>query len=513
MEDPTSNFFSIDQSHFFFTFLAALLIFLYLRLTRLRVPLPPGPRGVPLLGNLPFLDPELHTYFAQLSQKYGPIVKLQLGRKIGIIINSPSVVREVLKDHDVTFANRDVPHAGRAASYGGSDIVWTPYGPQWRMLRKVCVLKMLSNATLDSVYELRRREVRNTVAHLYARAGTRVNVGEQGFLTVFNVVTSMLWGGSVEGEQRDGLAAEFRETVSEMTELLGLPNVSDFFPSLARFDIQGIEKKMRELAPRFDSIFEKMIDQRLKIDGKDEGESVKKNDFLQFLLQVKDDGESKTPLTMTHLKALLMDMVIGGTDTSSNTVEFAMAEMLKSPKTLKKAQQELVAVVGEDNIVEESHIHSLPYLKAVMKETLRLHPILPLLVPHCPSETAIVSNYTIPKGSRVFINVWAIQRDPKNWDNPLEFDPERFLNGKYDFSGNDFRYFPFGSGRRNCAGIGMAERMVMYLLATLLHSFDWKLGDGDEKIEVEEKFGIVLKMKTPLVVIPTPKLSDPTLYQ
>ena len=206
-------------------------------------------------------------------------------------------------------------------------------------------------------------------------------------------------------------------------------------------------------------------------------------------------------------------MVIGGTDTSSNTVEFAMAEMLKSPKTLKKAQEEVVAVVGEDNIVEESHIHSLPYLKAVMKETLRLHPILPLLVPHCPSETAIVSNYTIPKGSRVFINVWAIQRDPKNWDNPLEFDPERFLNGKFDFSGNDFRYFPFGSGRRNCAGIAMAERMVMYMLATLLHSFDWKLEEGDGKIEVEEKFGIVLKMKTPLVLIPTPKLADPTLYQ
>lgn len=270
------------------------------------MPLPPGPWGVPLLGNLPFLDPDLHTYFAELGRKYGPIVKLQLGNRIGIIVNSPSVAREVLKDHDVTFANRDVPQAGRAASYGGSDIVWTPYGPEWRMLRKVCVLKMLSNATLDSVYELRRREVRNTVAHLYRRCGSAVNVGEQGFLTVFNVVTSMLWGGSVEGEQRDGLAAEFRETISEITELLGKPNISDFFPSLARFDLQGIEKKMREIAPRFDNIFEKMIDERLKIGGGDDDGSVKKNDFLQFLLEVKDEGESKTPLTITHLKALLM---------------------------------------------------------------------------------------------------------------------------------------------------------------------------------------------------------------
>lgn len=206
------------------------------------------------------------------------------------------------------------------------------------------------------------------------------------------------------------------------------------------------------------------------------------------------------------------DMVIGGTDTSSNTIEFAMAEMMKNPQVLNRAVEEIDAIVGKENIVEESHIHSLPYLKAVMKETLRLHPILPLLVPHCPSETTTISNYTIPKGSRVFINVWAIQRDPNQWETPLAFDPQRFLNSKWDFSGSDFRYFPFGSGRRNCAGIAMAERTFMYLLATLLHSFDWKLKEGEE-VETEEKFGIVLKKKTPLVAIPTPRLSDPTLYQ
>ena len=209
---------------------------------------------------------------------------------------------------------------------------------------------------------------------------------------------------------------------------------------------------------------------------------------------------------------LEQDMVFGGTDTSSNTIEFAMAEMMKNPKVAEKAKEELRAVVGEQSIVEESHIQSLPYLKAIMKETLRLHPILPLLVPHCPSDTTVVSNYTIPKGSRVFVNVWAIQRDPNEWENPLEFDPERFMNGKLDFSGSDFRYFPFGSGRRKCPGIAMGERMVMYLLATLLHSFDWKLEEGEE-IEIEEKFGIVLTMKKPLVLIPTPRLSDPTLYQ
>jgi len=198
-------------------------------------------------------------------------------------------------------------------------------------------------------------------------------------------------------------------------------------------------------------------------------------------------------------------MVTGGTDTSSNTIEFAMAEMMHNPEIMMEV------VVGKDNMVEESHIHKLSYLQAVMKETLRLHPVLPLLIPHCPSETTNVGGYRIPKGSQVFLNVWAIHRDPSIWENPLKFDPTRFLDAKWDFSGNDFNYFPFGSGRRICAGIAMAERTVLYFLATLLHLFDWTIPQG-EKLDVSEKFGIVLKKKIPLVAIPTPRLSNPDLY-
>ncbi|XP_057723043.1 flavonoid 3'-monooxygenase CYP75B137-like [Arachis stenosperma] len=482
---------------------------LFFRPSKAQGNLPPGPPGLPIFGNLFSLDPELHTYFAGLARTYGPIFKLQLGGKLGIVITSPTVACQVLKDHDTVFANRDVPAAGRAATYGGSDIVWTPYGPEWRMLRKVCVMKMLSNHTLDSVYELRRNEVRKTVGFLCNRDGSEVNVGEQVFLTVLNVITEMMWGGAVEGKEREGLGAEFREVVAEMTALLGKPNVSDFFPALARFDLQGVEKQMHALVPRFDGIFDRMIGKRVEEGNK------KSTDFLQFLLNLKDEGDSKTPLTMVQLKSLLMDMVVGGSDTSSNTIEFALAEMIKKPEIMKIVQEELEAVVGRDNIVEESHIHKLPYLRAVMKETLRLHPALPLLVPHCPSETTTVGGYTIPKGSRVFVNVWAIHRDPSIWDKPLEFDPTRFLEdgeAKWDFSGSDFSYFPFGSGRRICAGIAMAERTVLYFLATLVHSFDWRVTER-EKFDVSEKFGIVLKKKVPLTAIPIPRLSNPDLYK
>ncbi|XP_015896565.2 flavonoid 3'-monooxygenase CYP75B137 [Ziziphus jujuba] len=502
-----------EFSRLFFTLSAVFALFWYAWMflkfkNRSSLPLPPGPKGLPLVGNLLALDPELHSYFSGLSKIYGDILKLRLGNKLGIVISSPSLASEVLKVQDVTFANRDVPAAGRIATYGGCDIAWTPYGPEWRMLRKICVLKMLSNTTLDSVYALRRREVRQTVGHFYNKVGSPVNIGEQIFLTILNVITSMMWGGTVEGEERSSLGSEFREVVSEMTELLGKPNVSDFYPGLARFDLQGIAKQMDGLARRFDGIFERMIYQRLRIE-KVGGDDCK--DFLQFLLRLKEGGDSKTSLTMNQLKALLMDMVVGGSDTSSNTIEFAMAEIMNQPELMNKIQQELEDVVGENNLVEESHIYKLPYLQAAVKETLRLHPALPLLIPHCPSETCTVGGYTIPKGSRIFVNVWAIHRDPSKWENPLKFDPERFLNTKWDFSGNDFNYFPFGSGRRICAGIQMAERMVMYSLATLLHSFDWVVPRG-EKLDLSEKFGIVLKKKTPLIAVPTPRLSDPALY-
>lgn len=208
--------------------------------------------------------------------------------------------------------------------------------------------------------------------------------------------------------------------------------------------------------------------------------------------------------------------MIAGTDTTSNTTEFVMAEMMREPSTMKKAQEELDAVIGRDAVVEESHIHKLPYLGAVIKETLRLHPTVPLLLPHCPSQSTLVGGYTVPKGSMVFINVWAIHRDPSVWEDPLVFRPERFLQGVVDgmvsdFSGNNLAYFPFGSGRRMCVGVGMAERIVTYTVASLLHSFNWRMPKGEE-LDLVEKFGGVLKKAPPLVAVPTPRLSRQELY-
>ncbi|KAK8599055.1 hypothetical protein V6N13_076995 [Hibiscus sabdariffa] len=293
----------------FFTLVAALAIFwltwTYLKSKGKPRPSPPGPRGLPIVGILPFLRPDLHSYFAELARSYGPVVKIQLGSKLGFLVSSPSAAREVLKDQDIIFANRDVPTVVKVLM-GGRDIVWNPYGPEWRMLRKVCVIKMLGNATLDKTYELRRREVRQTVSYLYGKAGSPVNVGEQAFSTVMNVVTNMLWGGTVEGQASARLGAEFRQGISEITELLGVPNISDFFPVLAPLDLQGVMKRMKKPMDKLNAIFENIIEQRLEESGSSSASAMEFKDFVQFLLQLKDEEDCKPPLTMDLIKALIL---------------------------------------------------------------------------------------------------------------------------------------------------------------------------------------------------------------
>lgn len=192
-----------------------------------------------------------------------------------------------------------------------------------------------------------------------------------------------------------------------------------------------------------------------------------------------------------------------------------MAELMNNPDVMKKVQKELSDVVGLDNIVDESHMPKLKYLEAVAKETMRIHPAIPLLIPRSPSESTTVGGYSVPTNTRVFINVWSIHRDPSIWENPTEFRPERFLgenSEKWDFRGNHPHYLPFGSGRRMCPGISLGERMLFHLLASLLHSFDWKLANGDGKVDLNETVGIVLRKTTPLVGLATPRLSHSHLY-
>nr|ALG05121.1 cytochrome P450 [Sinopodophyllum hexandrum] len=486
-------------------------VFLIKKPSKDKAPLPPGPRGLPIVGNLPFLDPELHSYFAKLAEKYGPVIKVRLGSKLCIVFSSPAVAKEVLKDYDATFADRDQSAMGLALSYGGVDLGVAPYGDHWRMLRKLCVKELINHTRLTALYDLRRREARRMINRIYTKIGSPLSLNEEILLTTFNFITNMMWGGTLEKEEMSRLTTEFRLVVHEMIDLMGKPNISDYFPALAPFDLQGLEPKMKKNVIWFEKIFQQVIDRRREMESQGEGQEKEGKDFLQILLQLIEQGDQKTPFTLTHLKALFLDLILAGTKTTATAVEWAVSELIKQPVLMKKAKQELDEVVGMNNIVEESHLPKLQYIEAVMKEVLRLHPPGTLLLPRTPKESCIIGGYMIPKGAMVFVNVWAIQRNPEYWVDPLEFRPERFLNSTWDLNGSDLRYFPFGSGRRMCAGVPLAERQTSYLLASLLHSFDWELPEG-EKLDLTEAFGMEMTKKIPLVAIPTPRLFEPRLY-
>ncbi|KAJ8750985.1 hypothetical protein K2173_016166 [Erythroxylum novogranatense] len=475
--------------------------------------LPPGPRGLPIVGYLPFLGHNLHRLFMKLAQTYGPIYKLWIGQKLCVIISSPALAKEIVRDQDVTFSNRNPNIASRVFSFDGKDIAFAPLGPRWRQLRTILVREMQSEASFDASYLLRRNEVKKSVAIIYGNVGHATDIGELAFTTVVNIIAGMFWG-NVDGRQVAGIdiGTEFRAAAGRLVQNLGRPNVSDFFPILARFDIQGVQKDMKKVMQQVDKIYDIVIDQRIKRGnmGQDEVNDDGKKNLLQFLLEFRehDTGE---PISHEQIKALLMDIVIGGTDTTSTTVEWAMAEMMLHPEVMVKAQLELTEVVGLDNEVEETHVKNLPYLHAVVKETLRLHPVAPLLLPRSPTKSCNVSGYAIPKDTKVFLNVWAMHRDPEFWESPLEFKPDRFLGDKLDYLGQHLHYLPFGSGRRVCAGLRLGERMVMYLLATLVHMFLWESPDGTMP-DTSEKLGVVLEKSNPLLLVPTPRLGSSKFY-
>lgn len=182
-----------------------------------------------------------------------------------------------------------------------------------------------------------------------------------------------------------------------------------------------------------------------------------------------------------------------------------MTELLRNPDKMANAKKELTSIIGAKKQVEESDLSKLPYFQALIKETYRLHPAGPLLVPHKAESQVEISSYTIPKNTQILINVWAIGRDPRVWPNPNSFQPERFLNTKIDFKGHDFQLIPFGSGRRMCPGLALADRMLQLTVAYLIHNFDWKLQPGikPEEIDMTEKFGLALNKAVPLMAIPT----------
>ncbi|KAK6118406.1 hypothetical protein DH2020_047823 [Rehmannia glutinosa] len=298
----------------------------------------------------------------------------------------------------------------------------------------------------------------------------------------------------------------FKGVISEVMEVGGSFNLGDYFPYMGVLDLQGYNGRMKKASKIFDGFLEKIIDEH--VENKKEKNENENEDFVDTMMGIMESGEAGFEFDRRHVKAVLLDLLLAGMDTSATAVEWVLSELIKHPQVMKKLQNELESVVGPDHMVEEHHLHRLEYLDCVIKETMRLHPVAPLLIPHESMEDCVVDGINIPKKSRVLVNVWAIGRDPDAWPNPETFSLERFIGSDIDLKGRDFQLLPFGSGRRSCPGLQLGLTIVRLLVAQLVHCFDWELPNGmlPGDLDMSEHFGVVTARAKHLMAIPTYRL-------
>ncbi|GLJ54974.1 hypothetical protein SUGI_1180280 [Cryptomeria japonica] len=465
--------------------------------------LPPGPRPWPVVGNLHLLGSLPHEALAKLATKYGPIMFLRLGSVPTVVVSSPAMAKEFLKTHDLIFANRPPTSAGKYMTYERRDVAQSPYGEYWRQMRKLCTMELLTPKRTESFRWVREEEVSAMVRSVWEESqhGVRlVNLRKHIFSVLLNIVCRMFAGRSYCDHQLSG-GQEFSQMVAEIMHLTGVIVPGDFIPSLAFLDWGGYCRRMQAVNKVFDEFADELIDEHIERRRVKKSE---KSDIVDVMLDMAEIGSAEIQVSRLHIKAIITDMLIAGVETSTTTIEWAMTELLRNPQAMSRAQEEIELKVGRDRMVRESDLVSLHYLRCVVKETLRLHAPAPLLMAHESTQGCNVGEYYIPPKTRLFVNVWAIGRDERVWEDPLEFKPERFIGSSIDVNGHHFELLSFGTGRRGCPGIYMGLSSVYLVVAQLIHCFHWNV-EGD--LDREETFGLTLPKKFPISAFPYWKLT------
>ncbi|KAM0055360.1 putative geraniol 8-hydroxylase [Helianthus debilis subsp. tardiflorus] len=461
--------------------------------------LPPGPTRLPIIGNLHLLGDLPHQSLAKLAKIHGPIMSLKLGQNTTVVISSSTAAIEVLKKQDLAFANRYVPDVVTAYNHDQHSLSFLHVCTEWRTLRRIVTSNIFSNNSLEAKQHLRNQKVEELIAYCRkaSLSNEKVDIGRAAFRTSLNLLSNTIFSTDLADPYEDS-GKEFKEVITSVMEDSGKTNLVDVFPVLRKIDPQGLRRRMTRHFSKVLGIFDQLIEERQRTGSFEQG------DVLDVCLKMMQENPNE--FNHTNIKSLFLDLFVAGTDTTSITVEWAMAELLRNPHMMAKAKEELEKVIGKGSIVKEDDILRLPYLSCIVKEVLRLHPPAPLLLPRKVVKEVQLSGYTIPAGTQVFVNAWAIGRDPTVWDDSLEFKPQRFLGSGLDVRGQDFDLIPFGAGRRICPGVPLATRMVPIMLGSLLNNFDWKVDTKikHDALDMTEKHGTTISKAKPLCAIPIP---------
>ncbi|KAJ0587810.1 putative cytochrome P450 [Helianthus annuus] len=462
-------------------------------------PLPPGPPGLPIIGNLHQLDTsDLSDYLWRLSKRYGPLMSLRLGHVQTLVVSSAKMAKEIMKTNDLVFCTRPALTGQKKLSYDNKDIALSPYNEYWRQMRKICTLHLFSMKQVNSFRSVREEEVFDMIDRIKTQSSMKqvVNLSDDAMVLTSNIICRVGFGKrpSAYNNRKDG--TRMFELMSEFQEVLTNFYYRDHFPLMGWLDeLNGSIARLEKLFKDLDEFYQEVIDEHLNQNQQNKIQ----DDMVDILLKLKQDYAND--LTFDHVKGILMDILSGGTETSASTVVWAMTLLIKNPDSLNKAQQEVRNAVGKKGKVDEEDLDKLEYLKAVIKEALRLYPVLPLLIPRESRERCVLEGYEIPKKTLVYVNVWAVGRDPKCWERPEEFEPERFMGSSVEYKGADFEWIPFGSGRRGCPGLLLGATTVELALSNLLYSFDWGLPEGTKDIDTLKSEGTVAHKKIALQLV------------
>nr|CAB3500454.1 unnamed protein product [Digitaria exilis] len=442
--------------------------------------LPPGPWNLPVIGSLHHLvGAPPHRALLRLARLHGPVMLLRLGEVPAVVVSSPEAAAEVMKANDPVFASRPRGATADVVGFGGKGLIFAPYGEHWRQMRKVCVVELLSARQVRRMERIRQAEVARLVESVSLAATAMaaspsadavINLSQGLTALTNNVIARAAFGG--ECRQQQAYLLEI-EVVATLAAGFNLP---DLFPSsrLARW-LSGAVRDLRRSHARVERITAGIVQERMEKRSTSHGivgADVDDEDLLDVLLRLQEEG----------------------------TIEWAMAELIRNPQAMSRATYEVRQKLGQGRVsITNADLGDLHYLRMVIKETLRLRPPAPLIL-RASQENCQIMGYDIPRGSSVFINTFAVAQDPRYWDNPEEFLPERFESSTPDYRWTHFEFIPFGAGRRQCPGALFATTTIEITLANLLYHFDWALPTGgDPKVlDMSELFGITVRRRANL---------------
>ncbi|KAF8369969.1 hypothetical protein HHK36_031982 [Tetracentron sinense] len=470
--------------------------------------LPPGPPSVPFLGNLLWLRKslsELEPILRGLRLKYGPVLTLHIGPRPTIIITTHDLAHQALIQNSATFADRPPAlETGRITSSNQCNISSAKYGSLWRLLRRNLMSEILHPSRVKSYSHARKWVLEILIKKLQSQSQS-VRVIEHFQYAMFCLLVLMCFGEKLGEKTIKEIETVQRALIVNIVRF----NILNFWPSLGKILFRRLWNQLLEIRRNQENVLIPLI--RARQQDKKSGKEEFIISYVDTLLDLQVPDE-KRKLNEDEMVSLCSEFLNGGTDTTSTALQWIMANLVKHQEIQARLFSEINGVVGPGEEIKEEDLQKMPYLKAVVLEGLRRHPPGHFVLPHAVTEETSLDGYMVPRNATVNFMVVEMGRDPKVWEDPMEFRPERFLSSTdreevFDITGSrEIKMMPFGAGRRICPALGLAMLHLEYFIANLVWEFEWRAIDGDD-VDLSEKQEFTIVMKNPLQAHISPRLN------